>query len=301
VLRILENETVNRPPTAKGRRIRPALTAGASVAIGAAIVAAALFAHPAPASATAAATAKPASAKIVPYPHALASGHPLAQADAPRTLVSSAWKTVSNPNNAPGDCPAKPSAVSLTASGYAELKTTGAANDCEWIASPNAMPTKAGYIYEADVYFSNFKDWPGFWMLGNSWPAQGELDAAEPNFGVSYVTWHQAACNSSRSDSEVSTNPWAYACKTTIKPSGKNIQPGWHIIDIAWSSNGLQIYYDGALYVSIHESVTTGKTADPMRVVFSEGSCLNGAANECVAGGAGTSGNVQVKYLRVFS
>ena len=81
----------------------------------------------------------------------------------------------------------------------------------------------------------------------------------------------------------------------------KNIQPGWHIIDIAWSGNGLQIYYDGALYVSIHESVTTGKNNDPMRVVFSEGSCLNGAANECVAGGEGAAGNVQVKYLRVFS
>jgi hypothetical protein len=298
MLRILRSETVNQSPEAKGRRIRPALAAAASVTAGAVILAAALFAQPTPASASAATAA---SARVVPYPHALASGHPLVQAVAPRTLVSTAWKTVSNPDNAPGDCPAKPSAVSLTTSGYAELKTTGAANDCEWIASPTAMPTKAGYVYEADVYYSNFKDWPGFWMVGNSWPAQGELDAAEPNFGVSYVTWHQSACNASRSDSEVSTNPWAYACKTTITPVGKNIGPGWHIIDIAWSSNGLQIYYDGALYVSIHENVTTGKTADPMRVVFSDGSCLNGAANECVAGGEGTPGNVQVKYLRVFS
>jgi hypothetical protein len=298
VLWILKSEAVNRPPKrAKGRRIRPGLTFAASVAVGAASLVAALFAHPAPASASAAA----APARILPYPHALTSGHPLALAVTPRTLVSSAWKTVSNPENEPGNCPANPAAVSLNSSGYAELKTTGAANNCEWIASPTAMPTKAGYVYEADVYYSNFKDWPGFWMLGKSWPAQGELDAAEPNFGVNYVTWHQATCSASRSDSEASTNPWAYACKTTLKPVGKNLQPGWHIVDVAWSSGGVQIYYDGALYVSIHESVTTGTHNDPMRVIFSEGSCLNGAANECVPGGEGTAGNVQVKYLRVFS
>jgi hypothetical protein len=300
VLPILKSETVNRPPTSGKARVRPRLAAYAGAAVAAATLAAAFLAHSAPAGASVTAAAAPAaSAKVVPYPHGLASGHPLVQAITPKTMTSAAWKTTTG--DAPGGCPANPSAVSLNASGFAELTTTGAANNCSWIESPTAMPTKAGYVYEADVYFSNYKDWPGFWMIGNSWPNQGELDAAEPNFGVNYVTWHQATCSSSRSDSEVSTNPWAYDCKTTIKPTGKNIAPGWHIIDVAWSTNGLQIYYDGQLYVSIHESVTTGKTADPMHFVFSEGSCVNGANNECVAGGEGTAGNVQVKYVRVFS
>ena len=297
VQRILESAAATRPPgPGKGRRTRPRLTAWAGAAAGAAILVAGFFAHPGPASASVAATA--ATARVVPYPRALASGHPLTLSVTPRTLTSSAWKTSAD---APGGCPANPSAVSLNASGYAELTTTGQANDCSWIESPQAMPTRPGYVYEADVYFSNFKDWPGFWMLGNSWPDQGELDVVEPNFGVNYVTWHQAACNPSRSDSEVSTNPWAYACKTTVRAVSKNIQPGWHIVDVAWSSGGLQVYYDGALYVTIHESVTTGKTADPMQLVFSEGSCLSGTSNECTAGGEGTPGNVQVKYLRVFS
>jgi hypothetical protein len=286
---ILKRETVNRPPRPRKGRLRARLTAYAGVAVGAATLVAALAAYP---------TAASASTKIVPYPHALASGHPLAEAVSPRTMTSSAW-TASTADN-PGNCPANPAEVMLNSSGYAELKTNGAANDCSWMASPTYLPTKPGYVYEADVYFSNYKDWPGFWMTGSSWPDQGELDAAEPNFGVNYVTWHQAACSSSRSDSEVSTNPWAYACKTTITPVSQNIQPGWHIIDVAWTSGGLQIYYDGALFVTIHESVTTGGT-DPMRLIFSEGSCLNGANNECVADGEGASGNVQVKWARIFS
>jgi hypothetical protein len=281
--------------------MKPRFTAYARVAAGVAGLAAVLFLQQAPASAAPAVTAAPAAsaaAKVVPYPRALKSGHPLALAVAPRTLVSPAWKTAKVP---PGACPANPAAVSLNAGGYAELKTTGAADKCTWIASPKAMPTRPGYVYEANVYYSNFKDWPGYWMLGNSWPAQGELDAAEPNFGVNYVTWHQAACNSSRADTEISTNPWAYACKTTVKASGKNIKPGWHVVDIAWTASGVQVYYDGALYVTIRENVTTGQAGDPMRVTFSEGSCLDGGANECVPGGVGTPGNVQVRYLRVFS
>ena len=276
--------------------MRLRLPVHAKVAAGAVGLAAVLFAQQAPASASTAAA--PAASKVVPYPRALKSGHPLALAVAPRTMTTTAWKTA---KDVPGGCPANPAAVSLNAGGYVQLTTTGKADDCTWIASPKAMPTKPGYVYEADVYYSNYQDWPGYWMLGNSWPGQGELDAAEPNFGVNYVTWHQAACGSSRVDTEISTNPWAYDCKTTVKPVSKNIGPGWHVIDIAWTASGVQIYYDGALYVTIHESVTTGKSDDPMRLVFSQGSCLIGSANECVPGGEGTAGNVQVKYVRVFS
>jgi hypothetical protein len=271
------------------------------VLIAAASLLAVLLAYPAAASTSAAATtASAAAAQIGPAPRALTSGHPLVAAIAPSTMAGSTWAQ-STVADVPGNCKADRSAVSRSSSGDVKLSTTGAANNCTWIASPTAMPTTPGYIYEADVYYSNFKDWPGFWMVGNSWPSQGELDAAEPNFGVNYVTWHQAPCNTTRADTEISTNPWAYACKTTVKAAGKNIGPGWHVIDIAWTATGVQVYYDGALYITIRENVTAGQTADPMRVVFSQGSCQNGANNECVAGAKGTAGNVQVKYVRVFS
>ena len=273
----------------------PRLRAYARIAAGAVSLAAALFAQQAPAGAS---TVAPAHAKVGPAPKALRSGHPLVEAFAPKTMTSSAWTHSDDP---PGGCPGSPSAVSVNARGYAELTTTGAKDNCTWIESPRALPTRPGYVVEADVYFSNFKDWPGFWLTGAAWPAQGELGAAEPNFGVNYVSWHQASCDATASDSEWSTNPWAYGCKTTVKATGKNIGPGWHVVDVAWTSSGVQVYYDGALYVAIKEHVTNGKTADPLHVVISEGSCQVGGSSQCVPGGLGTPGNIQVKYLRVFS
>ncbi len=161
------------------------------------------------------------------------------------------------------------------------------------------MPTTAGYVYEADVYFSNFQDWPAYWMYGNNWPAQGEIDAVEANFGTNYVSWHYTSCDGSASSSEISTNPWTYDCKSNATPTGTNIQPGWHIVDIAFTSSGVQVYYDGSLYVTINESVTG--PSDPMWLTFSEGSCEANGNNVCASGALGTPGNVQVKYLREFS
>jgi hypothetical protein len=190
--------------------------------------------------------------------------------------------------------------VSLNRSGYAELSTTGAAGNCTAIQSPRALPTRPGYVYEADVYFSSFRDWPAFWMYGNRWPSLGEIDAVEANYGVNYVTWHYAPCGSSVSDSAISTNPWTYTCKTTVSPVGANISPGWHIVDIAFTSSGVQVYYGGSLYVTIKEHVTT-RGNDPMWLTFSEGSCAGGNGNVCEAGAEGVSGNLQVKYLRIFT
>jgi hypothetical protein len=90
-----------------------------------------------------------------------------------------------------------------------------------------------------------------------------------------------------------------HACKTTVQPVSASISPGWHIVDIAFTSSGLQVYYDGSLYVTINENVTTGGN-DPMWLTFSEGSCAGNNGNVCAAGAAGVSGNVQVKYLRIF-
>jgi hypothetical protein len=245
---------------------------------------------------TAPVTATASGRSIAPVPAALA-GHRFSQEIDPLTLAGSTWN---DPFNAPGDCPANPSAVSLSSSGYAELDTTGAAGNCTSIQSPQTMPTKPGYVYEADVYFSNFEDWTTFWMYGSDWPGQGEIDAVEANFGVNYVTWHYPPCSPSASDSEVSTNPWTYTCKATVKPVSADILPGWHIVDLAFTSSGLQVYYDGALYVTINENVTT-RGNDPMWLTFSEGSCDEVGGNECAAGAAGVPGNVQVKYLRIFT
>ena len=93
-----------------------------------------------------------------------------------------------------------------------------------------------------------------------------------------------------------------------VQPTGANISPGWHIIDIAFGGNRIQVFYDGYSYVTIPETLTA-TTDDPMWIVFSEGSCDDQTAsnpdapNVCGDNGTlgiGVSGNIQIKWLRVF-
>ena len=139
-------------------------------------------------------------------------------------------------------------------------------------------------------------------MYGNDQPAQGELDAVEDNYGANYLTWHYAPCNSHASSSTISTGPWQYNCKTNAPaPRTRNITaPGWNIVDIAFTATGFSVYYNGKLFDSIKENVTTAGN-DPMWLTVSEGSCKQPWFNACVRGTGGKPGNVQVRYIRVFS
>jgi hypothetical protein len=253
------------------------------------VAAAALTSHPQAASAAAA-----------PKPYAAAlAGHPFVSQVVPAAMTSARWD---DPQNAPGNCQANPREVHRNAAGYAELDTTGATGNCTSIQSPTWTATKPGMVYEADIYFSTFKGtWPALWMYGNDQPSQGEVDAAEDNDGVNYLTWHYASCNGTASSSTISTGPWQYACKTNAPaPQTRNITaPGWYIVDIAFTATGFSVYYNGKLYDSIKENVTTpGK--DPMWLTVSEFSCEQPAFNACAKGVTGEPGNVQVKYIRVF-
>jgi hypothetical protein len=242
----------------------------------------------------------PKAADPVPYPKALA-GHPFTREFDPPALAGSGWNS---PRNQPGGCAANPAQVKLNGSGYVELDTNGQDGNCTSIQSPRTYPTASGYVYEADVYFSSFEDWPAFWMYGNNWPYQGEIDAAEADRNANYVTWHYSPCNSSVTSSQLSTNPYSYACKSELSPDPgvPNLTPGWHIVDIAFAGNGIQVFYDGKLYVTVPETAT-GNTGDPMWIVFSTGSCSQSTkgGNTCAPGAEGVSGNLQVKWLRIFT
>jgi hypothetical protein len=234
-----------------------------------------------------------------PYPAALA-GHPFVSQVSPASMTSARWD---EPRNAPGGCQANPREVRRNAHGYAELDTTGATGNCTSIQSPTVTTTKPGMVYEADIYFSTFNGtWPALWMYGNDQPDQGELDAVEDNYGANYLTWHYAPCNSHASSSTISTGPWQYDCKTNAPaPRTRNITaPGWNIVDIAFTATGFSVYYNGKLFDSIKENVTTpGK--DPMWLTVSEWGCKQPWFNACARGTSGKPGNVQVRYIRVFS
>ncbi len=130
---------------------------------------------------------------------------------------------------------------------------------------------------------------------------RSELDAVEDNYGANYLTWHYASCNSQATSSTISTGPWQYDCKTNAPaPRTRNITaPSWNIVDIAFTATGFSVYYNGKLFDSIKENVTTsGK--DPMWLTVSESSCKQPSFNACAKGISGGPGNVQVRYIRVF-
>jgi hypothetical protein len=212
------------------------------------------------------------------------SNHLFVEQFTPATLGDSAW---TNPSNDPGNCPANPGAVSHTSS-VVELKTTG--NDCTSIQSPHEYPTRDWYVYEANIYFSNFKNtWPAYWLYGNVWPNDGEMDALEINNATNCVTWHYGASNS-----QVST------CENSLTPTAPNITPGtWNTVDVAFGGNRIQIFYNGKLYVTIPETLT-GTTDDPMWITASESGCDADGSNECASGNSNGPGNVQIKDIRIF-
>jgi hypothetical protein len=224
------------------------------------------------------------AAVVKPLPAAL-SGYPLAKQFTGADIAGKAWDA---PANDPGGCQPNPAQISLTKAGGAELRTSGAAGNCVEAQSPHTYPTAPGYVYEVSLYDSSFKDWGGYWSYADNWPAGGELDAVESTQGQSYVSYHYTG------NATVSTNPW----QRGLTAVSKNITTGWHVIDVAYFSKKIEVFYDGHLYTTIAGSYVTGA---PAWIAFGDGSCQSATYSVCAsAADIGVAGNVQVKYLRIF-
>lgn len=254
-------------------------------------------------------------AGTVPYPAALATGHELLSEYLPAELYT--WRyqpgTTTPVVNGSGvsEDPASPRNVSVeTDGGVSVLKlATTNTKDCGVIQSPGKYPTDSGVI-EALVKFSgdgkgNFADWASFWMYGDNWPAQGEIDAVETQYGNSYVGYHYGT-----TDNEATTDPWTYATKkvqlqpknSTTAPAAPNILPGtWTHVTIAFGQDAsgnhkADVYYDGALYCSIVGPWVTGK---PMYITAGTG--FGGPVLGSSAAPYDVPGDVELQYVRVFS
>lgn len=217
------------------------------------------------------------------------AGKKLVTSWSPTTLAHAPWST---PANQPGNCPAPNGTAHVNGSGWAEIDTTGATGDCVSIQSPGTLPVSPGHVYEAVVNFSSFHDWPSFWMYGPNWPDQGEIDAVEGGPGTSYVTWHQAGNHT------IGPDAWD---NQTVPYAGisHDIQPGvWTTVDIAFTATGVDVYYQGSLYVHIPETVTTSGNPQ-MYLTISEGSCAADGQNVC-NGGTSPPGSVQVKSVSEY-
>ena len=238
---------------------------------------------------------------ITPYPAALATGHPYGQTWTGRTLAGPLFN---DPQNAPGNCPGNPAQVHLLSNGNVELWTSGAIGNCTSIQSPHEYPTAPGYVYEVKLGLSasSVSNWPSFWGYGSNWPNGGEIDAYEMQFHTNYTSWHYPPCNNNTTSSTISTNPWTYDCKTNLTTKGANISTGPHIIDYAFTTTGIDIYYDGHLYTHIPETLTATHD-DPFWITVGTGSCESANnGNVCQSqSDLGVAGNVQIAYVRIFT
>lgn len=208
---------------------------------------------------------------------------------APKTLATAPW---SAPANAPGNCLTPNKSAFVNAAGLAEIDTSGADGDCVSLQSPVPMATKPGTVWEWLGTFSSFQDWPALWLYGQRWPEQGEIDAVEGGPGASSVTWHQAG------NYTIGPDPWD--SRRVSLAGGPDIQAGVPTaVDISFTTAGVDVYYNGVLYVHIPESVTTSGS-DPMYLTISEGSCRAEGADVC-NGGVAPQGWVTTAYVAQYS
>lgn len=208
------------------------------------------------------------------------------------------------PTNQPGGWTCTVAQVQPYPSAIA-LHTTGANGNCAVIQSTSLFPTTSGVI-EARIYLSaipgqptQIADWAAMWMYGPNWPTDGEIDAVESSYGVSAVTYHYGSSDPSSPDYNLvyttyrplyqANGSGVYAQPLTV--TGPNVEPGWNTVDIVFSTNEVQIYYNGTLYTTAEGSYITGK---PAYLVFDD-------VSESGENILGTPGNLLVRYVRVFS
>ena len=225
---------------------------------------------------------------IRPLPAALVN-HPFKTSFTPQELYT--WRF---PSNDPGGSHCDPANVTVNAESVT-LNTNGTSSECGVIQSPRLYPTTDGYVYEARVDFSavpgtdQFADWAAYWMYGNNWPVDGEIDAVETTFGTQFVSYHYGTDNSS-----VSTCNYVNGCDPNaapLYPESPNIKAGWHTVDIAFGGKWIEIFYDGRPYVAIKGNFVTAK---PSWIVFSDGSSPS-------MDQPGIPGTVKIAWLRIFT
>lgn len=172
-------------------------------------------------------------------------------------------------DNGSGPCEnsRSPRGVTLRSAGVV-LSATGS-RECGNIQSPAKIPTASGVV-QARVKFSGvgstarLADWAAMWLYGDNWPANGEIDAVEAQFGTSFVTYHYGTAARPLSASDEPAG-WGQAVQLTAQKGTKDITPGWHTVDIAFARHEADVYYDGRLYQRISGAYVTNK---PMYLAF---------------------------------
>src|SRR5262245_17842465 len=123
------------------------------------------------------------------------------------------------------------------------------------------LPGSNGQIY----------NWPAFWLDGQNWPADGELDVMEGLSGKAGYHFH------SPSGGPGSTVSGDYT--------------GWHTYGALWEPGSVTYYYDG---VEVGE-ITSGITDSPMFMI------LNNGVSDSIGGPTSVPANMLVDWVHVYS
>lgn len=212
-------------------------------------------------------------------------------------------------------------AVVLTTQG--EPGNPGDNTDCAHIRSQYTVPT-SGDVVEAKIWLPSLSsavtvngdsypagtllDWASMWTDGadaangtENWPADTEIDAVETQYGANYVSVHYGSISStggSTGDWTTEPNGWepAGAIYATPDAGVPNVQPGWNVVDIEFTSTDANVYFNGELYVTIPGSVLTH---DPAYLNFGiSGPDINDPNYPSWPAGPATE---DVQYVKVFS
>jgi hypothetical protein len=243
-------------------------------------------------------------------------------------MINDGWAQAANDTAEGGEaCPVANAsyssaldAVVMTTQG---TPATGATSDCAHLRSQYTVPT-SGDVVEAEIWLPSLAsavtangtsypagtllDWASMWTDGadttngtENWPADTEIDAVETQYGANYVSVHYGSApagGGSTGNWTTAPQGWGPAGTSYATPNAgaANVQPGWNVVDIEFTSTDANIYLNGALYVTVPGSVLTH---DPAYLDFGI-SGPNGNDPNYSTWPAGPA-TEDVAYVKVFS
>jgi hypothetical protein len=243
-------------------------------------------------------------------------------------IVNDGWAQDANDTNEGGaTCPVAnttySSALDAVVMSTAGQPAESATNDCGHIRSQYTVPT-SGDVVEAKIWLPGLSsastfagtsypagallDWASMWTDGadstngqEDWPADTEVDAVETQYGASYVSIHYGTASTSSSSSGIwTTEPsgWESAGAIYATPTAgvPDVQAGWNVVDIEFTSTVANIYYNGELFTTVPASVLSH---DPAYLDFGI-SGPNGYDPNNPEWPAGPA-TEDVQYVKVFS
>jgi beta-glucanase (GH16 family) len=109
------------------------------------------------------------------------------------------------------------------------------------VYGPSATEGERQYRFEARIKLPYGNGmWPAFWTFGDPWPTQGEIDILEARGGEP-MEYQSNIFYGPRANRSVTRNTEVHYT------TGVNLTADFHVYAMVWSSNFIEIYFDGEL------------------------------------------------------